>query len=316
MSTFTDNALSGATANNQDCNSTKCCANCGVKENSNANIKLKICTACKSVHYCGVECQKKHRPKHKKDCKKRAAELRDEMLFKQPESTHLGDCPICCLPHTLDPGKTLNLFPCCSQLVCAGCVIAVTVSEIEQGQDEKCPFCRSPSALSEEQHMKFTMERAAVNCPVALRQLGVIAHTEGKHAEAVKYLKRGVDLGDIDSNYQIAVLYGAGKGVEKDEKKRIKHLETAAIGGHPGARIDLASIETNKYRPDRAIKHLIIAAKLGEEVGVKHLKDYYEQGMLKKEVFAEALRGYQSAENATKSPQREKAGRHLNEFFR
>eukprot|EP00984_Skeletonema_dohrnii_P035791 scaffold35973_cov122-Skeletonema_dohrnii-CCMP3373.AAC.2 len=32
---------------------------------------------------------------HKKECKKRAAEFRDELLFKQPESCHEGDCPIC-----------------------------------------------------------------------------------------------------------------------------------------------------------------------------------------------------------------------------
>ena len=34
--------------------------------------------------------------------RKRAAVLRDELLFKQPESSHLGDCPICCLPLPLD----------------------------------------------------------------------------------------------------------------------------------------------------------------------------------------------------------------------
>ena len=87
------------------------------------------------------------------------------------------------------------------------------------------------------------MERAEVNCPVALRQLGVTAHLEGRHAEAVKYLKRSVDFGDIDANYQIAVMYAAGRGVEKDDKKRITHMKTAAIGGHPGARLDLAPIE-------------------------------------------------------------------------
>ena len=189
-------------------------------------------------------------------------------------------------------------------------------NEIEQGQDEKCPFCRSPSNLSEEQHTKCLMERAEVNCPVALRQLGVIAHLEGRHAEAVKYLKRSVDFGDIDANYQIAVMYAAGRGVEKDDKKRITHMKTAAIGGHPGARLDLAPIEIRNNRPDKAIKHMVIAAKLGDEAGIKGMKAYYELGMVKKEVFAEALRGYQTAVDATKSPQREKAREHFKEFFR
>eukprot|EP00985_Skeletonema_marinoi_P003294 scaffold1373_cov134-Skeletonema_marinoi.AAC.4 len=70
------------------------CASCGTAENE--NIRLKKCNACKSVRYCGVQCQKDHRPQHKRACKKRVAELRDEILFKQPESRHWGDCPICC----------------------------------------------------------------------------------------------------------------------------------------------------------------------------------------------------------------------------
>ena len=54
------------------------CANCG-KLGSN-NVKLKDCTACRLVKYCGVDCQKAHRKRHKKICKQRAAELKDEQL--------------------------------------------------------------------------------------------------------------------------------------------------------------------------------------------------------------------------------------------
>ena len=64
------------------------CASCGKPEND--DVKLKKCAACHLVRYCSVKCQKDHRPKHKKECKKRAAELHDEILFKEPESTHFG----------------------------------------------------------------------------------------------------------------------------------------------------------------------------------------------------------------------------------
>eukprot|EP00984_Skeletonema_dohrnii_P015213 scaffold6528_cov67-Skeletonema_dohrnii-CCMP3373.AAC.1 len=64
-----------------------CCASCGTEEVD--GVKLKKCTACKSVRYCSVKCQKDHRSKHKRACKKRAAEFRDEIVFKQPESSHL-----------------------------------------------------------------------------------------------------------------------------------------------------------------------------------------------------------------------------------
>ncbi len=72
------------------------CASCGITQGG--DVKLMTCTACKLARYCSVACQKEHRPKHKRDCKRKAAELRDKRLCKQPESTHFGDCPICFLP--------------------------------------------------------------------------------------------------------------------------------------------------------------------------------------------------------------------------
>ena len=72
------------------------CASCGKVAVDDG--KLKICTACNLVKYCSVDCQKNHRPQHKKACKKRMAEIRDNRLFTQPEESSFGECPICCLP--------------------------------------------------------------------------------------------------------------------------------------------------------------------------------------------------------------------------
>jgi hypothetical protein len=69
-----------------------CCAECG-KE---GGVSLKVCKACMQVKYCNAECQHKHWATHKKQCKLRAAELRDEALFKDPPP--LEECPICFLP--------------------------------------------------------------------------------------------------------------------------------------------------------------------------------------------------------------------------
>jgi len=102
-----------------------CCAACGIKEVD--DIKLKNCNACYLVKYCSVECQKNHRKQHKKECKERMAELREELLFKQPETSHLGDCPICFLPLSLDENKS-SLSSCCCVLICGGCACANQVS--------------------------------------------------------------------------------------------------------------------------------------------------------------------------------------------
>eukprot|EP00984_Skeletonema_dohrnii_P033073 scaffold28529_cov56-Skeletonema_dohrnii-CCMP3373.AAC.1 len=53
------------------------CASCGIAEND--ETKLKTCAACQSARYCSISCQKDHRSKHKKLCKKRAAEIREEI---------------------------------------------------------------------------------------------------------------------------------------------------------------------------------------------------------------------------------------------
>ena len=57
------------------------CANCG--QEGGDGVKLKNCTACLLVKYCGVDCQRAHRKLHKKACKQRAAELKDEELYSQ-----------------------------------------------------------------------------------------------------------------------------------------------------------------------------------------------------------------------------------------
>ena len=90
-----------------------CCASCGIAELD--DIKLKDCDDCDLVRYCSNECQEDHLPQHGEMCKERAAELRDEILFKQPGSSHFGDCPICCLP--LDHNKS-TLYTCCSTSSC------------------------------------------------------------------------------------------------------------------------------------------------------------------------------------------------------
>ena len=109
------------------------CAACG-----KGGVGLKKCTACKLVKYCGVDCQRAHRPQHKRECKRRAAELYDEALFKQPPSRE--ECPICFLE--LPVKENMQTYKsCCGKIICDGCEIA---SSVEQNGDAPCPFCRKP----------------------------------------------------------------------------------------------------------------------------------------------------------------------------
>eukprot|EP00986_Skeletonema_menzelii_P008075 scaffold3310_cov87-Skeletonema_menzelii.AAC.5 len=281
-----------------------CCASCGIAGGD--DMKLKKCTACHLVKYCSVKCQKDHRPQHKRECKKRAAELRDEILFKQPESSHFGDCPICCLPLPIDKSKS-SMFSCCSKFICNGCVHANNKREYEGRLQPSCPFCREATPSTCEKINEQWMKRIEANDPVAICDMGTKKYHEKDYKNAYEHWTRAIALGDVEAHYQLSCLYRDGLGVEKDMKKRVYHLEQAAIGGYLMARHNLGCVELDNGQHGRAVKHWIIAAKLGFEPSLENVKNSYTYGHVSKDDLAAALRGHQAAIDATKSPQREEA---------
>ena len=269
---------------------------------------MKRCTACHLVRYCGIQCQKDHWRKHKKACKKRAAELRDELLFKQPESTHLGDCPICMVPMPLYPS-----YACCSNIVCNGCIYAM---ERENTKKRECPFCREALADTAGGTDKQRMKRVETNDPVALIIEGFKNCEKGDYTEAFgHYTKaaKGDGLEAAEAHFKLSSMYRKGHGVEKDEQKmNIHHLEVAAIGGHAIARLSLGTHELKNGNKEREVKHLIIAATQGgEDHSIKALMNAFKEGLVSKEVLAATLRAHQAAIDATKTPQRDEAAKYF-----
>jgi hypothetical protein len=192
------------------------CANCG--KAAVDNVKLKICTACRLVKYCSVDCQKNHRPQHKKACKKRAAEIRDDKLFTPLEGTHRGECPICCLPLPLDEGKS-GINSCCCKWICTGCNHANIIREEEQGLEQRCPFCREPMADTDEEIDQHLMKRVKANDPNAIFTMGQKCDDEGDFEGAFQYWTKAAKLGDADAHFNLSLMYYKGEGVEKDKKK-------------------------------------------------------------------------------------------------
>ena len=300
-----------ATATNETAEETVAderCASCGTAGGN--DVTLKNCNGCFLVKYCGVECQRNHRSEHKRACKKRAAELKDELLFKQPESTDLGDCPICQLPIPLErtqDERRYATYPCCSKVVCIGCMHANLLREREERLALSCPFCRRPVPKSKKEINLLIKKRAEANDPFALCSLGRDHSREGDCATATQYWKKAALLGNIASHFQLAGAYYEGRdGVEKDMKKEIYHLEQAAIGGHVFARHNLGVVEEQNGNIERAVKHFTIAANLGDDESMKELKEGYSRGVVSKEDFEAALRAHKAVD-AMKSPQRDEA---------
>ncbi len=275
------------------------CANCGISEVD--DIKLKMCDGgCDLVKYCSDRCREMHREQHDEECQKRQAELHDDNLFRQPNDTHLGECPICFLPLPLETDKS-TFKSCCCKIVCNGCVYADYLSS----GNTNCPFCREPAANGEEEHDKRVMKRMKANDPNALCRMGALRYRDRDYHGAFEYYKKAVESGDVEAHCRIGLMYLVGE--ERDEEKYLYHLEKAAIGGHTFARHDLGDYEVHYGNIERAVKHYMIAANLGYEGSMKRLWPLYSAGAITKEDLDATLRTHQAAIDEMKSSQREEA---------
>ncbi len=276
-----------------------CCASCGIAGVD--DVKLMECDGgCDLVKYCSDACQKIHREQHEEECKK------DKMLFTQPDESYMGECPICCLPLSIDESKS-TIMPCCCKIICNGCQYANKRREDEAGLENRCAFCREPLAKSKEAQKKNMMERVKKNDPDAMRFMGRNCIDKRDYETAFEYLTKAAELGNAGAHHYLSTMYFNGEGVEKDMEKAVHHWEEAAIGGHPFARHNLGIYEANNGRFERAAKHFIINANLEFNDSLKLIKKLYAEGHASKEEYATALRGYQAAVEATKSTEREKA---------
>jgi TPR repeat protein len=159
-----------------------------------------------------------------------------------------------------------------------------------------------------EENIKRAMKRVEAGDPAAMYNLGVKHYHKGDYNSAFEYLANAAELGHVNANFYLATMYAKGEGVEKDKDKELYHWEKAAIGGHPDARFNLGWIELKNGRTERAVKHFIIAAKLGcEGESMEMLWVAFKDGLITKDDLEATLRAHHSAVDATKSPQREAA---------
>ena len=268
--------------NRNDDATTHCCAECG----NDGGASLKMCKSCMLVRYCNPTCQHKHWPTHKAACKLRAAELRDEALFKDPPPKE--DCPICFLPMPMKllccislPPATLSSVPiidfakaneelvdeltetyysCCGKSTCGGCLYSVSISGKAQ-----CPFCNSDQDnKTDEGRVEEMMKRVEANDAGAMFALGTY-YSQGLNglqqddAKAKQLWTQAATLGSSNAHYQLGVFYYQ----TGDMKKAKFHYEAAAMAGNEMARYNLGCMELHSGDKERAVKHWMISASAG-----------------------------------------------------
>ena len=286
-------------SNNED--GVSACANC-----SKEGINLNICNKCKEATYCNAACKKKHRSKHKKQCERRVAELHDEALFK--EAPLYGDCPICfLLLPSMASGRRYKL--CCGKIICSGCDHADVYDNLGNViVEEKCPFCRTPIATSEEEGIERLKKRMEVGDTYAFGMMGCY-HDRGEYGlrqDRAKANESWHKAGKFGFN-NLGNSYDYGGDVERDEKKAKHYHELAAMEGDAVARGNLGADEYNAGNHDRALKHFMIAVSGDHTKALKAIQRMYMDGHATKDHYANALRSHQVYLHEIKSDQRDKA---------
>jgi tetratricopeptide (TPR) repeat protein len=290
---------------------TNCCAECG----NEGGVSLKVCKSCMQVRYCNAECQRNHWPKHKAACNIRAAEIRDEALFKDPPSKE--DCPICFLPMpasltncvSLPPATILSVpiydfavanaeladedteiyYPCCGKSVCEGCIHSFR----ESGNDEKCPFCNAEINKTDEEKVEEVIRRVEANDPASIcilagYYLRGLRGVEQDHAKAMELYTRAADLGFGKAYNKLAGVYHEGGNL----KKAKFHFEAAAMAGHEVARCVVGYMEYESGNMERALKHWTIAASAGYHTAMYALRTGFEKGYVSRESIDSTLAAY------------------------
>ena len=302
------------------------CANCG-KEGAN-----NTCNKCKLVKYCNAACKKRHRHKHRKACEehlkrvaklkeeenKRAVELHDIELFKQPPTIY-DDCPICFLRMpNLTSGKRYK--SCCGKVICSGCTHAPVYNDQGNAMDnEICPFCRIPTPEKDEEIIQRLQKRMELKDAQAITLVGSYYY-EGMfglpqdYDRAMKLWKQAVELGNAAAYVSIGNWYYFGHGVDRDEKRAVHYFEKGAMGGCTGSRLALGYIEKNSGNMERAIKHFMISVAYGHNGSLKETKQLYSQGHATKDDYVKALRAYQKYLSEVKSTQRDEAAAAREDF--
>ena len=288
------------------------CANCGKGEEESE--ALKNCVACKMVKYCSRDCQKAHRPQHKKECRKRAVELHDDALFKQPSNNE--ECPICFLKlPSLLSGRRFKT--CCGKIICSGCIYAG--AKMDGNVDQLCPFCRVPAPTSDEEIFQRQKKRVEVGDAQAIHNLGC-SYSSGDGGvpkdpkKAVELWLQAANLGHAEAYYNIGNAYDNGRGAERDAKKAAHYWGLAAMGGDGSSRYNLGRAEFCVGNVNRALKHLTIAVRCGDNESLKQIKQLYSNGFATKNDYAKALRAYQAYLDEIKSDDRDKAAAFDDEY--
>ena len=110
-------------------------------------------------------------------------------------------------------------------------------------------------------------------------------------------------MGSRDAHYNLSQSYGKfhkQRGVEKDDKKKLYHLEEAAMLGDAASRCDLGMYEGDRGNWDQAKRHWMLSASAGCEGCLNRIKRGVQKGVFSNGEYKKTLRHYEESITQTK----------------
>ncbi|NQV70818.1 MAG: sel1 repeat family protein [Pseudohongiella sp.] len=111
---------------------------------------------------------------------------------------------------------------------------------------------------------------------------GINAAFEGNYATAFREFSLAAEEGLDLAQFNLAILYFTGRGVEKDEALAFKWTLAAAEQGHTDAQFNLASLysegDGTKKDMDKAVEWFTYAARAGHPLSAFILASMYKDG--------------------------------------
>ena len=158
--------------------------------------------------------------------------------------------------------------------------------------------------------LALIQKRVDAKDPVAINFLGD-KYFHGRYGleknvpRGIELLTEAAELGCIDAFFSLGIKCFNGEGVPQDKAKSARYYELAAMQGHVEARHNLGNREFYRGNYERAVRHYLISAKMGDKQSLEVIKDLFVAGHATKEQYAEALKGNQIATEEMMSPERD-----------
>ena len=244
------------------------------------------------------------------DAESAAQNLHQRLMSSGHERWEGDACTICYLYIGLPVGHHSQRNACCMKRLCNGCILAAR----RRGLLDDCPFCRTPYTNDEATQLAMIQKRVDKGDAEAIKFLGhKYFHGElgltKDVPRAIELWTEAAELGSIDAQAALGILFYNGNGVGEDKPRGVHHWQQAAMKGHVLSRYNLGFVENENGNYELAVRHWMISAKMGHEGALNAIKDLFKVGQATKAQYAEALRGYGDAVEEMKSPQREEAKR-------